>query len=87
MTPVHHKIGEQRSAAHCLLLPRFSLFVLLLAGSAAHAAEAARSYYVEPGTYGTQRESDPPAYVANVGSTLKNSLTWLDSGAEYRLRY
>ena len=87
MTPVHHKIGEQRSAAHCLLLPQFWLLALLLAGSSAHAAEAARSYYVEPGTYGTQRESDPPAYVANVGSTLKNSLTWLDSGAEYRLRY
>jgi hypothetical protein len=58
------------------------------AQAAANAAPAApKTYYVEPGTYGTQRETDPPAYVKNVGTTNKNSLTWLDAGIEYRMRY
>lgn len=60
---------------------------LLASSNAAHAADAASSYYDEAGSYGSQRESDPPAYVKNVGSALKNTLTWLDAGAEYRLRY
>lgn len=56
--------------------------------AAVSAAEAPRSFYVEAGTYATQRESDPPAYVRNVGRALDDpSLAWLDAGLEYRLRY
>jgi hypothetical protein len=67
--------------------PSALAFALLAAPAATIAADAPRSYYVEPGTLGTQRETDPPAYVKNVGATRKNSLTWLDAGLEYRLRY
>jgi len=80
--------GEHSIAVYGRLLPSFPLLALLLAGAAAHAADAPRSFYVEPGTYGTQRETDPPAYVKNVGTALKkDSLNWLDAGVEYRTRY
>src|SRR5687767_11917144 len=49
---------------------------------AASAAPAAATYYVEPGSYATQRETDPPAYVRNMGDS-----NWLQAGFEYRLRY
>lgn len=41
------------------------------------------SFYVEPGTTSTQRETDPPAYVKNLGE----SLDWLDFGIQQRVRY
>lgn len=65
------------------------LAMAVASAAATQAAEPAapKSFYVEPGSYGTQRETDPPAYVRNVGNTYKNSLTWLDAGLEYRLRY
>lgn len=70
------------------LAPILRVAALLLALPATvHAADAPKSYYMEPGSYGTQRETEPPAYVKNVGTTLENSLTWLDAGLEYRLRY
>ncbi len=50
---------------------------------------AKKTYYVEPGTYGTKRESDPPSYIRNFGhSGFKNSqnLSWLDAGLDYRMR-
>ncbi len=43
-------------------------------------------YYVEPGSYGTQRETDPPNYVRNLGAS-RLGLAWLDAGLDYRLRY
>ena len=47
------------------------------------------SFYVEPGTYGTRRESDPPDYVvqmnnSNISGTSK--LDWLELGLDYRAR-
>ncbi len=58
------------------------LICAAMLSQAGHAAPAPATYYVEPGTYGTQRESDPPAYVRNIGDG-----GWLQSGFEYRLRY
>ena len=58
------------------------LALSVLVSQAGNAAPAAATYYVEPGTYGTQRETDPPAYVRNIGD-----LDWLQAGFEYRLRY
>lgn len=75
-----------RIGAHPRLLA-LALMALAAATSAMAQPAASSSYYVEAGSYGTQRESDPPAYVRNIGSTYANSLTWLDAGAEYRLRY
>jgi len=60
----------------------FSALSSALASQLSSAAPAPTTYYVEPGTYGTQRESDPPAYVRNIGDT-----GWLQAGFEYRLRY
>ncbi|MES2625089.1 MAG: alginate export family protein [Pseudomonadota bacterium] len=56
--------------------------VAALMGHTVSAAPAPATYYVEPGTYGTQREPDPPAYVRNFGEN-----NWLQAGYEYRLRY
>ncbi len=48
---------------------------------------ARTSYYVEAGTYGTKRETDPPGYVRNLGKTgIAEKLDWLDLGLDYRLR-
>ncbi len=54
-----------------------------LAGLASAALGQDTSYYVEPGTTSTQRETDPPAYVRNLG----DDLGWLDFGIQQRLRY
>ncbi len=66
-----------------------AILLLALAASSPLLAQSVggTSYYVEAGSYGTQRESDPPAYVRNIGATANSSLTWLDAGIEYRLRY
>lgn len=44
------------------------------------------SYYVEPGSYSTQRDSEPPAYVRNLGEPGRSGPAWLDAGLDYRLR-
>jgi hypothetical protein len=59
-----------------------AMTLALLMSQTGNAAPAATTYYVEPGTYGTQRESDPPAYVRNFGEN-----DWLQAGFEYRMRY
>lgn len=52
--------------------------------------EEKSTYYTEPGTYGTKRESDPPNYVRNLSKTgisgTKNT-NWLNVGLDYRIRY
>jgi hypothetical protein len=48
-------------------------------------AQVSTTYYVEPGSYGTQRETDPPRYVRNLG--LDGGPAWLDVGLDYRARY
>lgn len=65
-----------------------------LISPAQHAAEKsdqkASSYYVEPGSYGTKRETDPPEYVRNLSKTgIKGTedMTWLNVGLDYRMRY
>jgi hypothetical protein len=41
------------------------------------------TYYIEPGSYGTKRESNPPSYTRNLGEKLN----WLRVGLDYRIRY
>ncbi len=51
---------------------------------------AAQGYYREPGSYGTKRETDPPAYARNASKTGLEALadlTWLDLGLDFRTRY
>ncbi len=58
--------------------------------AAAKSDEHATSYYVEPGSYGTKRETDPPGYVRNlstIGIKGTEDITWLDAGLDYRMRY
>ena len=48
-----------------------------------------KTYYVEAGTYGTKRETDPPSYVRNMstmGVKENKDLKWLEVGLDYRLR-
>ncbi len=49
-----------------------------------------KTYYVEAGSYGTKRESDPPIYVKNLSQTglesFKN-INFLDFGLDYRARF
>ncbi|HEY0962442.1 MAG TPA: alginate export family protein [Pseudomonadales bacterium] len=49
-------------------------------------ALAQGSYYTEAGTYATRRESDPPAYVRNMGEKFGAQWRWLELGLEERLR-
>lgn len=51
--------------------------------------EVRTTFYVEPGTYGTKRESDPPSYVrkfSDLGFKGAEKLNWLDVGLDHRLR-
>jgi hypothetical protein len=53
-------------------------------------SEGKTSYYVEPGTYGTKRETDPPEYVRsfdNLGFKKGKNTNWLDVGLDYRTRF
>lgn len=50
-------------------------------------AIAQDSFYTEAGSYGTRRESDPPAYVRNLGEPLGAQWRWLEFGLEERLRF
>jgi hypothetical protein len=48
------------------------------------------SYYKEPGSYGTKRESDPPSYTRNlskIGKKDLESINWLNVGLDYRIRF
>ncbi len=65
---------------------RFPVLVASLVAGSAFAAENT-SWYVEPGTVSTQRETDPPAYVRNLGQAGHANLAWLDFGLQERLRY
>ena len=56
----------------------------------AAAALPDRDHYVEPRSYGTKRESEPPAYVRSLHATGlpgTENLDWLDLGFEQRSRY
>jgi hypothetical protein len=44
------------------------------------------SFYVEPGSYSTRRENEPPAYVRQGGED-KALPSWLQLGADHRLRF
>ena len=49
-----------------------------------------RDHYVEARSYGTKRETEPPAYVRNLSETGlpgAEDVTWLDLGLDYRFRY
>jgi hypothetical protein len=55
-----------------------------------HKVAAQKSYYVEPGSYGTKRETHPPSYVRELGKTgIKGveNIDWLDVGLDYRTRF
>jgi hypothetical protein len=48
------------------------------------------SYYVEAGSYGTKRETEPPSYVrelGNIGFKGLEQINWLDLGLDYRTRF
>lgn len=48
------------------------------------------TYYVEAGSYGTQRETDPPTYIREPGKTgIKSveNVNWLEVGLDYRARF
>ena len=50
----------------------------------------AQDYYVEPRSYGTKRETEPPSYVRSLDATGlpgTEKLDWLDLGFEQRTRY
>jgi len=50
---------------------------------------ARTTYYVEPGTYGTKRETDPPAYVRDfsaLGFEKSKDLNWINVGLDTRNR-
>lgn len=54
------------------------------------AAPAPRDFHVEPRSYGTKRESEPPAYVRSLDRTGlpgTEGLDWLALGFEQRSRY
>lgn len=63
-----------------------SCLLFILFGAAAASAQTG-SYYVEPGTSNTQRETDPPSYVRNLGGQGHAELDWLDFGLQQRLRF
>jgi hypothetical protein len=67
-------------------LPRLLLLVALL-GTGSVLAQNNTSYYVEPGSSSTQRESDPPSYVRNLALAGHAELDWLDLGLQQRVRY
>ncbi|MFN2376959.1 MAG: alginate export family protein [Candidatus Binatia bacterium] len=71
------------------------LAVAVLAGVAgAPCPSSAQSrptgYYVEPGSYGTKRETPVPQYVRQASKTgidALSELDWLDLGLDHRIRY
>jgi hypothetical protein len=54
------------------------------------ASPPSTGYYREPGSYGTKRETVPPAYVRNLSKTgiaAFSDIKWLDVGLDFRTRY
>jgi hypothetical protein len=50
----------------------------------------ARNYYIEPRSYGTRREPEPPRYVRSLDETGIRGwerYPWMDLGLDYRTRY
>jgi len=48
------------------------------------------SYYIEPSSYGTKRESDPPSYTRSLSKTSikgAENINWLNVGLDYRIRF
>src|SRR5688572_1607061 len=76
----HHRSGTS------MYLRRLTLLVAAL-GSAPSWGQNNTSYYFEPGSSSTQRESDPPSYVRNLGEAGHEGLAWLDLGLQQRVRY
>jgi hypothetical protein len=79
---------------------KYLYFVLLLSQSAIAFSQAdtlapkqeipANGYYIEAGSYGTKRDSDPPAYVRNLsksGISKLEKIDWIDFGLDYRARF
>lgn len=57
---------------------------------AAFSPDPDKNYYVEPRSYGTRRETEPPRYVRNLSEIEwlnRPDDTWLDLGLDYRMRY
>lgn len=56
----------------------------------ADSGPAPSTYYREPGSYGTKRETVPPQYVRNLSQTgieRFKDIHWLDVGLDFRTRY
>jgi hypothetical protein len=77
-------------------LPATALGLLLLAVSAAVAADNAPkkltrgTYYQNPLSFSTTRDTDPPKYARNaseLGIDSLRNVNWLDIGLDYRFRY
>ena len=80
--------ASRNRATHTALLAVVTLVSVLPLRS--QAASPPTTFYVEPGSYGTARETDPPAYVRNMakaGFNTSKDLSWLDAGLEYRVRF
>lgn len=79
-----------------LMLIRFSFLILFIVPALSAAgqqsvpnAKPKTTYYVEPGSYGTKRESDPPRYVRDfkqLGLETGKENTWLNVGLDTRNR-
>ncbi|MBY0400347.1 alginate export family protein [Myxococcota bacterium] len=83
--------GADRVALRLRLAEAVVLALWLLGSTSGHASDdPSVDHYVEPRSYGTKRESDPPAYVRNLSTTGlpgTKELDWLDLGLEQRTRY
>ncbi len=66
------------------------LGIFLLSSNNFAYADEAKNYYIEPKSYATKRETDPPRYVKTLGKTTfeqYKDINWLDVGFENRTRY
>jgi hypothetical protein len=77
-------------------LPALAFLILGLSSAAAqpfeedHPRTTRGTYYLNPLSYSTTRDPDPPKYVRNVSELGIDSLlnvNWLDVGLDYRFRY
>lgn len=68
----------------------FGAISIAIRAEGASAPPYTRDFYVEPRSYGTKRDTDPPAYVRRLDATGlpgTGELDWLDLGFEQRTRY
>lgn len=85
---IFHKFRKNSCLYSLALVAFFQPYALLAAKDDAVAAP--KNYYVEAGSYGTQRETDPPRYVRRASDTGYEALKdydWLYLGADQRTRY